>query len=94
MTIVDGKATTKEPEGSSRDASPTGQPHTARMISIWFFVGCLLTVYGALVLFAGLSDQGGSGREIAMSHLHAQIWWGIGLLIIGLSYVGRFRPRA
>lgn len=70
------------------------QPHHGKMISIWFFVGCLLAVYGMLILIAGLSDHGSGGREIAMAHLHAQIWWGVGLLLIGLGYVARFRPRA
>jgi hypothetical protein len=68
-------------------------PHHGKMISIWFFVGCLLAVYGLLILIAGLSDEGSGGREIAMAHLHAQIWWGVGLLLIGLGYVARFRPR-
>jgi hypothetical protein len=62
-----------------------------KMISIWFFVGCLLTVYGVLILFAGLTSEG--GREVAMAHLHAQIWWGAGLFIIGLVYAAVFRPK-
>jgi hypothetical protein len=75
------------------EADQQAHPRHGKMISIWFFVGCLLTAYGVLILIAGLRDRGSSGREIAMSHLHVQIWWGIGLLLIGLGYVARFRPR-
>jgi hypothetical protein len=84
---LDSRANADQPDQQA-------QPHHSKMISIWFFVGCLLAVYGALILIAGLSDHGAGGREIAMAHLHAQIWWGIGLLLIGLGYVARFRPRA
>jgi hypothetical protein len=90
------KPATKNHGDSTKNADPTEEQARARkgkMISIWFFVGCLLTAYGVLVLNAGLSDTGGGGREIAMANLHVQIWWGIGLLVIGLGYVARFRPR-
>jgi hypothetical protein len=64
-----------------------------KMISIWFFVGCLLTAYGALILFAGISgDVASGGREVVLQNLHLQIWWGIGLLILGGFYMFRFRP--
>lgn len=66
---------------------------TKAMISIWFFVGCLLTIYGALILVAGFDDRAFDGPNVAMQHLHLQIWWGFGLLAIGLAYGIRFRPR-
>lgn len=65
-----------------------------KMISIWFFIGCLLASYGALILAAGLWDVSQSaGPSIAMQNLHLQVWWGIGLLLIGFFYAVRFRPR-
>lgn len=63
------------------------------MISIWFFIGCLLALYGALILAAGLKGYSTQGSlNIAMQNLHLQIWWGVGLVVIGLFYVIRFRP--
>jgi hypothetical protein len=61
------------------------------MISIWFFVGCLLTIYGVLILIAGVSEYS-AGPNIAMQNLHLQIWWGIGLLAMGLGYTFHFCP--
>lgn len=64
------------------------------MISIWFFVGCLLLVYGGLILTAGIRHYSAlSTPDVVMQNLHLQIWWGIGLLILGTSYTIRFFPR-
>lgn len=64
-----------------------------KMISIWFFVGALLAIYGVLILVAGLRGDAGDGRSIAMPGLHMQIWWGLGLLALGMVYIAYFRPR-
>jgi hypothetical protein len=94
MTAENLKGVTTNLAGNkTEDQLEQQAPHHGKMISIWFFVGCPLAVYGALILIAGLRDHGTGGREIAMSNLHAQIWWGVGLLLIGLGYVARFRPR-
>lgn len=63
------------------------------MIPIWFFVGCLLTIYGALILAAGLWDPALDAHGVAMQNMHLQIWWGIGLLGLGLAYGIYFWPR-
>jgi len=68
-------------------------------ISIWFFIGLLLTVYGVLILGSGLYElnspvagaQGGVESNV-MANLHAAIWWGALLLVSGLGYVFSFRP--
>lgn len=65
-----------------------------KMISIWFFIGCLLACYGALILAAGLWGVSQSaGPNVAMQNLHLQVWWGIALLLIGAFYAVRFRPQ-
>jgi hypothetical protein len=63
-------------------------------ISIWFFIGALLAVYGALILGSGIYGLFvPPGNSVAMSHLHLPIWWGAGMLLFGLVYVFRFRPN-
>jgi hypothetical protein len=63
-------------------------------LSIWFFIGSLLTVYG-IVIF-GMSVYNlfypDTGSHVILSNLHAGIWWGALLLVIGLVYVFLFRP--
>jgi len=64
-----------------------------KMIPIWFFVGGLLTIYGVLILAAGVHEYSlPRDSTVAMPNLHLQIWWGIGLLILGITYLARFRP--
>lgn len=59
-------------------------------VPIWFFIGALLAVYGAMILGYGLF--GPSERTVQLAHLHADIWWGALLLVLGLFYAIRFRP--
>jgi hypothetical protein len=64
------------------------------MISIWFFVGCLLTAYGFLIFFAGVRSYAMPPTSTeSMQQLHLPIWWGIGLTILGITYLVRFRPK-
>lgn len=69
--------------------------HESRnLISIWFFIGVLLLIYGLTILAAGLMDSSPpGGRTVVLAELHAQIWWGSLLLIIGLVYTLKFAPR-
>ena len=62
------------------------------MVSIWFFVGCLLTVYGALILIEGVRDYSLQETGYELPGLHLQVWWGVGLLILGCVYLYHFRP--
>ncbi|HVY91292.1 MAG TPA: hypothetical protein VHA14_01030 [Bryobacteraceae bacterium] len=60
-------------------------------ISIWFFIGLLILVYGVLILGAGVADLS-SPPHVVMADLHVGIWWGILLIVIGAVYVFFFRP--
>lgn len=63
-------------------------------ISIWFFIGLLLTIYGVLICATGLYEIGSPPAHPAvLSRLHPEIWWGALLLAIGLFYFIRFFPR-
>jgi len=61
-----------------------------RTITVWFFVGALFTVYGVLILGAGIFME--ASPDVKMQHLHIRIWWGVLLLAIGLFYTIRFWP--
>jgi hypothetical protein len=63
------------------------------MISIWFFIGVLLLIYGVLILGAGIYDLSNpAAHPVVMSDLHAGIWWGALLIALGVVYSLRFRP--
>jgi hypothetical protein len=61
------------------------------LISIWFFIGVLLLIYGVAILGAGLMDRS-TTRTVVLAELHAQIWWGALLLLIGAVYTLKFSP--
>ena len=62
------------------------------MLSVWFFIGVLLTIYGAVILIASISNWS-SPSTAALAKYHSGVWEGILLLLIGAFYVLRFRPR-
>ena len=62
-------------------------------ISIWFFIGVLLSVYGAMIFCYGLYELATNQlANVVLSNLHAPIWWGGMMLVLGLFYGIRFRP--
>jgi hypothetical protein len=62
-------------------------------ISIWFFIGLLLTAYGAMIFGYGLFELiTGTVANVVLADLHAPVWWGGALLLLGLFYGIRFRP--
>ena len=62
-------------------------------ISIWFFIGLLLGVYGILITGAGIWDLFyPSSRQIVLGNLHTAIWWGALLIVLGVIYVYHFFP--
>ena len=61
-------------------------------LSIWFFVGVLLTIYGVLIVGAGIYGLSHL-PDVKLADKHADIWWGGFLLLAGLFYTYRFFPR-
>jgi hypothetical protein len=62
-------------------------------ISIWFFIGVLLTIYGAMILAYGLWELvTGNVANVVLANLHAPVWWGAIMLALGIFYTLRFRP--
>lgn len=64
-----------------------------RVISIWFFIGVLLLVYGVLIVSAGVYEVfEPPARTIVLAELHAAVWWGALLIALGTFYSVKFRP--
>lgn len=67
--------------------------HRPGMLSIWFFIGVLLLAYGILILGAGLYELSSPPEHpVVLANLHAGIWWGVLLIIMGAIYSVKFRP--
>jgi hypothetical protein len=68
--------------------------HRPGMVSIWFFVGILLLVYGVLITGSGLYEFiSPPARTVVLAELHAGVWWGAILVVLGALYTYRFSPR-
>jgi len=62
-------------------------------ISVWYFIGVLLTIYGVLITGAGLYDLlAGVRRDTVMAGSHPGVWWGALLLALGVLYTYLFSP--
>jgi hypothetical protein len=65
------------------------------MISIWFFIGVSLAINGALIMAAGIYQVVNPPADpvVVLFNLHANVWWGAVLLLLGLVYCIKFAPR-
>ena len=63
-------------------------------IAIWFFIGLLLAVYGAMIFGYGCYEwiSGNYPAGVQLTSMHTPVWWGGVLLLLGLVYVVKFRP--
>ena len=61
------------------------------IIPVWFFVGLLLFVYGWMILISGLAEWSHLSDTV-LANLHAPVWWGSLLIILGSIYCLMFRP--
>lgn len=63
-------------------------------ISIWFFVGVSLLGNGLLIFGAGLYEFFyPPANPVVLFRLHANLWWGAVLLLLGILYSWKFSPR-
>lgn len=70
--------------------------HDEDQVPIWLFIGGILTLYGVLILAAGvhaIMSPPPVESRVALFHLHADVWWGLLMTAVGLVYVIRYRPR-
>jgi hypothetical protein len=61
------------------------------IVPVWFFVGVLLLIYGVLILASGLAEWSHPPGTV-LSNLHAAVWWGSLLIVLGAVYCMIFRP--
>ncbi len=62
-------------------------------ISIWFFIGVLLAIYGVLICGYGVYELvTGQVAHVALANLHAPIWWGGIMFVLGAFYCLKFKP--
>jgi len=63
------------------------------VISIWFFIGALLAVYGVLITASEIYHLSVPyDHPVVLSELHAGLWLGLFMLVAGLLYSIKFRP--
>ncbi|HWB86725.1 MAG TPA: hypothetical protein VG675_21450 [Bryobacteraceae bacterium] len=66
---------------------------TKHVISIWFFIGVLLIVYGFLILGQGMWELFvPPAHAVILENLHIDLWWGALMLIVGGVLTGRSAP--
>ena len=84
-------ATSKSTDSEVRSEESHSQE---KRISVWFFIGVLLLVYGLLIFGAGIHDLlVPPAQQPVLANLHAGIWWGGLLVVLGGFYTYRFSPR-
>jgi hypothetical protein len=62
-------------------------------LSIWFFIGISLAVNGAIICATGIYELvSPPANQVILYNLHANVWWGGVLFILGLFFSIRFSP--
>lgn len=66
---------------------------TGGSLSIWFFIGVSLAFNGAVIFLQGIYELVSPPEHpVVLYNLHANVWWGAILLILGLFFSLRFSP--
>lgn len=63
--------------------------HRKGLVSIWFFIGALLLIYGLIIV---VSDLVMERPNTVMADLRPGLWWGGFLVVVGAIYSVIFRP--
>lgn len=62
-------------------------------LSIWFFIGLSLLVNGVLICGAGVYELFSPPQDpVVLFSLHAPVWWGGLLAVLGGVYCYHFSP--
>ena len=64
-------------------------------LSIWFFIGLCLGVNGLLIFVTGIYELiHPPQQQVVLCNLHANVWWGGILFVLGLLYSHSLFARA
>jgi hypothetical protein len=63
----------------------------ANRVTIWFLCGIILLVYGLTIIGSGIYNLA-HPPEVYAARLHLDLWWGIGLTIVGAVFLWRQWP--
>ena len=67
--------------------------NTHGSLSIWFFIGVSLAVNGAVIFATGIYELvSPPATQVVLYNLHANIWWGGVLLLLGAFFSLHFSP--
>jgi hypothetical protein len=58
-----------------------------KMLSIWFFVGVMLTLLGAIITLTGVYYIFNPQDATVLAHLNPSLWWGAIMLVAGLVFL-------
>lgn len=61
------------------------------LIPVWFFVGVMILIYGIAILLTGLFEWNHPPSTV-LADIHAPVWWGGLLILLGAFYCYHFRP--
>lgn len=67
-------------------------PEKHHIIPVWFFVGFLLLIYGVLIFVSGLVNWSHTPEGVVLANLHAPVWWGGLLVVLGMIYCIKYYP--
>jgi hypothetical protein len=65
-------------------------------VSIWFLIGLQLSIFGVLITGAGIYGfffPPPPEQETILANLHAAIWWGAIMFVLGVFYTVKFWPK-
>ena len=67
---------------------------SSKSISIWFFTGILMLIYGIIIFGSGIYGLSHPPEHpVVLSSLHIDIWWGVLLTLGGGLYCWKFAPN-
>ena len=58
-----------------------------KMLSIWFFVGIMLTLFGAIITATGVYYLFAPQPATVLARLNPNLWWGAIMLVAGLAFL-------